>query len=58
MQWGWCPSAPSSFLTVSCAGREAACDEILGERRGNSTEVPWPSLRHVLCPGEKSTSQV
>lgn len=34
MQWGRCPSAPSSFLTVSRAGREAACDEILGERQG------------------------
>lgn len=34
MQWGWCPSAPSAFLTVSCAGREAARDEILGEHQG------------------------
>ena len=34
VQWGRCRSAPSSFLTVSCAGREAACDESLGEHQG------------------------
>lgn len=51
------PQLPLRSRLLAVLGEKQPVTRSWVSARGNSTETPQPSLRHMLCPGEKSTRQ-